>query len=79
MENRAGYVLILVFPIPSKSLKKEIVVAVDEYMEHLLTPKLRPKALQISQTPREVPVKVTFFFEQNWKYHSILFSSEAGL
>ena len=50
MGNRARYVLVLVFPIPSKSLKNEIVVAVGEFMEHLLTPILRPKALPISQT-----------------------------
>ena len=60
MENRARYVLILVFPIPSKSLKNEIVVAVGECMEHLLTPRHRPKALRISQTPHDVPLKVTF-------------------
>ena len=38
MGNRARYVLMLVFPISSKSLKNEIAVAVGECMEHLLTP-----------------------------------------
>ena len=60
MGNRVRYVLMLVFPIPSKSLKNEIVVAVGESMEHLLTPKLRPKALPFSHRPHEVPLKVTF-------------------
>ena len=60
MGNRVRYVLMLVFPIPSKSLKNEIVVAVGECMEHLLTPKLRPKALPIFHRPHEVPLKVTF-------------------
>ena len=54
MGNRARNVLMLVFPIPSKSLKNEIVVAVVECMEHLLTPKVRPKALSISHRPHEV-------------------------
>ena len=60
MGNRVRYVLMLVFPIPSKSLKNEIVVAVGECMEHLLTPKPRPKALPIFHRPHEVPLKVTF-------------------
>ena len=60
MGNRVRYVLMLVFPIPSKSLKNEIVVAVGECMEHLLTPKLRPKALPIFHRPHEVQLKVTF-------------------
>ena len=60
MGNRASYVLMLVFPIPSQSLKTEVVVAVAECMEHLLTPKLRLKALPFSQRPHEVPLKETF-------------------
>ena len=64
MENLHGesskVFLMLVFQIPSKSLKNEIDVAVGECMEHILTPKLRPKALPISQTTQEVPLKVTF-------------------
>ena len=61
MGNRARYVLMLVFPIPSKSLKNETVVAVGECLEHRLPPKLRPKDLPISQTPHEIPLKVTFW------------------
>ena len=60
MGNRARYVLMLVFLIPSKSLKNEIFVAVGECMEHRLTPTLWPKALPISQTPHEIPLKATF-------------------
>ena len=60
MGNRARYVLMLVFPIPSHSLKTEIAVAVAECLEHLLTPKLRLTALPFSHRPHEVPVKVTF-------------------
>ena len=60
MGNRVRYVLMLVFPIPSKSLKTEIAVAVGECMEHLLTPTLRPKAFPIFHRLHEVPLKVTF-------------------
>ena len=60
MGNRARYVLMLVFPITSQSLKIEIAVAGAECMEHLLTPKLRLTALPFSHRPHEVPVKVTF-------------------
>ena len=71
MGNRVRYVLMLVFPIPSKSLKNEIVVAVGECMEHLLTSKLRPKALPIFHRPHEVPLKVTFSTKLEISLYSI--------
>ena len=78
MGNRTRYVLMLVFPIPSKSPKTEIVVAVGECMEHILIPKLRPKALPFSPQISRGPIK-SDFCGQNWKCLSTSFSSGTGL
>ena len=68
----------LVFQIPSKSLKNEIVVKVGECFGASSDAKTFAKSLaDFPNTPRD-PIK-SDFFEQIWKYLSIQLSSGAGL
>ena len=68
----------LVFPITSQSLKTEIAVAVAECMEHLPDTKTSANKFAVFPQTSRGPRK-SDFFEQNWNYLSIPFSSGADL